>query len=221
MKPIAALCRCVVLLAAGPAFSQTIGASRTYTSPDECISLGQLNREMCNNAFTNAQAEVRQKTPDFKTRETCERTFGHGSCMIAICTGTASSAGRGRHSCGVAFTPRFNGVVVSVASLHNATARPFVSGKGSSNYYAPRTILKLDISEHHVVAARSGHGRGSGDVPADALPEGAVIDPGSLGDPNPNPSGPVATYPVSAKRMKEIQERAKSLGLAPPAAAPN
>jgi uncharacterized protein YgiB involved in biofilm formation len=218
MKPIAALCRFAVLLAAGPALAQTIGGTRTYTSPEECISLGQLNREMCNNAFTNAQAEFRQKTPDFKTREACERAFGHGSCMISICTGNAATPhGHGR-GCGVAFTPRFNGVVVSVASLHNATTRPFVSGKGSANYYAARTILKIDIGEHRVFAARGGRGRSGADVPADALPEGAVIDPNSLADPNPNPAGPVATYPVSAKRMKEIQERAKSLGLVPPSA---
>jgi Protein of unknown function (DUF1190) len=217
MKPIAAVCLFTVLLAGGPALAQSIGGTRTYTSPDECISLGQLNRDMCNNAFTNAQAEFRQKTPDFKTREACEHAFGHGSCMIAICTGVAP-AGHGRHGCGVAFTPRFNGIIVSVASLRNATARPFVSGRGSASFYAPRTILKLDISERHVFATRGGRGRNGADVPADALPEGAVIDPNSLAEPNPDPAGPVATYPVSAARMKEIQERARRLGLAPPAA---
>jgi uncharacterized protein YgiB involved in biofilm formation len=167
---------------------------------------------MCSNAFANAQAEFLQKTPPFKSREACERAFGHGTCMISICT-ASTNLPRGRHTCGVAFTPRLNGVVVSVASLHGATVRPSVSVKAGI-YYAPRTILRSDTGEHPVYAAR--HGRSGADVPADALPAGASVDPDAIIDPNPNPTGPVASYPVSPKRLKEMRDRAKSLGLVPP-----
>jgi uncharacterized protein YgiB involved in biofilm formation len=216
MKRITAVFGFAFCIAAGPAAPQTIGGSRAYNSLDECLAVGQLSKDMCTNAFTNAQAEFNQKTPDFKTRESCERAFGPRSCMIAICTTAAATLpGRGHHACGISFTPRFNGIVVTVASLHNATARPNVSGRGGANYGA-RTILKIDTIEHHVYAARGSHGRGGSDIPADALPEGAAFDPNAIADPNPNPSGPIASYPVPAKRLKEMQDRARSLGLAPP-----
>jgi uncharacterized protein YgiB involved in biofilm formation len=194
------------------AAAQTVGGSRSYVSLDECNVAGQLSREMCSNAFANAQAEFLQKTPPFKSREACESAFGRATCMIAICT-ASTNLPRGRHACGVTFTPRLNGVVVSVASLHSATVRPLVSGRGGI-YYAPRTILRRDTSEHPVYAAH--HGRSGADVPADALPAGAIVDPDTVVDPNPNPNGPVATYPVPAKRLKEMRDRAKSLGLIPP-----
>jgi uncharacterized protein YgiB involved in biofilm formation len=194
------------------AMAQTVGGSRSYASLDECNAAGQLSHEMCSNAFANAQAEFLQKTPPFKSREACERAFGRGTCMISICT-ASTNLPRGRHACGVAFTPRLNGIVVSVASLHSATVRPSVSGKGGI-YYAPRTILRSDTGEHPVYASR--HGRSGADIPVDALPAGATVDPDSLVDPNPNPTGPVASYPVPAKRLKEMRDRAKSLGLVPP-----
>jgi hypothetical protein len=163
---------------------------------------------MCGNAFRNATAEFTQRAPVFMSREACENAVGRGACMISL--GQAGVVA-GRHK-GIAFTPRMSGVVVTVASLRNATVVPHVAGRIA---FLPRTILHAD-TERHSQTTLDGRIHPGQDVPADALPAGTIVDPGGLSDPNPNPSGPVATYPVPAARLKEMQERAKSLGLTPP-----
>ena len=107
-----------------------------------------------------------------------------------------------------------NGVIVTVASLHNATVIPNVSGKGAALFSA-RTLLHTDI-EIHPRYAGGGRTHAGPDIPADALPAGTTFDTNGLSDQNGEPKGPVATYPVPAGRLKDMQERAKSLGLVPP-----
>ena len=197
-----------LVLAATAAAGQTIGGSRAYETFEACVAAGQLNREMCANAFRNAAAEFAQRAPVFKSREACENAVGRGTCMIALGQPGTPVGSRS----GVAFTPRMSGVVVTVASLHNATVVPNVAGRAA---FSPRTILHADVERHPQVAT-GGRSRAGQDSPADALPAGTIFDSSGLSDPNPNPSGPVATYPVPAARLKEMQERAKSLGLVPP-----
>jgi hypothetical protein len=193
-----------LVLAVTAAAGQSAGASRVYETFEACVAAGQLNREMCANAFRNAAAEFSQRAPVFKSRDACENAIGRGTCMISL--GQAGSRS------GIAFTPRMSGVVVTIASLHNATVVPNVAGRA---VFSPRTILHAD-TERHPQVATGGRSRSGQDIPADALPAGTIFDSSGLADPNPNPSGPVATYPVPAARLKEMQERAKSLGLAPP-----
>jgi hypothetical protein len=189
------------------AHGQTTGQSRIYETFEACLAAGQLNREMCGNAFRNASAEFAQRAPMFKSREACESAVGRGACMISL--GQAGAASK--HS-GITFAPRMSGVVITVASLRNATVVPHVAGR---IVFSPRTILHAD-TERHPQMAIGGRDRPGQDVPADALPAGTVFDLNGQTDTNPNPSGPVATYPVPPARLKEMQERARSLGLTPP-----
>jgi hypothetical protein len=187
------------LVSAVSAQSQPFSLGPVYANVTACIQTSRLRPEQCNNAFANAQAELAEAAPRFRSRDECAIYFRR--CSIV----SFSSAKD------VTVQPAMEGVRL-VSAGGSTGVLPVVTGKGPLPTFQPRPV---DIRRIEQSAARranaqatweeqrkaaSGPDASSGSGPQIlAVPE--ATEPY---DPNWAQQKGVATYPGPSARKKPV-----------------
>lgn len=202
----AALAAC--LLEWGPAAAQGHGSRPlVYGSEHACRTGRVLSDSDCRNAFLNAEAELDEKSPRFKTRADCEKAFRR--CMIGLPWGAPSRGGKG-----VYFTPRMNGVRISFSGRERAVV-PVVDVEFPNVVFSPRPVSRASTERS---AARRAQAQAMWDnpppPPADTPTTFGGADQGP--DTSPLRPGEMTSYPVSTERLREMREAERKYGTPDP-----